>query len=137
MTFSINNEYAKLGQEVLDNVAELNWLTQVDCRIGFMGSAKPKKSKGNTVLGECILVNELYKEFCPYDFLIVFYEPNIEGMNHQQLKILAEHELRHVGYEESANGEPRYFINSHDYEEFKKIIEKYGADWTRNAQQEE
>ena len=134
MAYTYSEEYSAIGQHVIETVEELKYLQNADCRIGFMASDKRKTSNGNAVYGECIKTQDLYKEFCPYDFLIVFYEPNIEGMTDDQLKILAEHELLHVGYEEGTDGEPRYFIRPHDYADFRQITDKYGSDWANGMQ---
>lgn len=134
MGYRVSEEYREIGIAVMNDTAELAYLTECDCRVEFMASDKRKTNNGKAVLGECIKVQDLYKDFCPYDFLIVFYEPNIEGMTNDQLKILAEHELLHVGYEEGENGEPKYFIRPHDYADFKQITDKYGSDWAGGTQ---
>lgn len=134
MGYRVSEEYREIGIDVMNNTAQLAYLTEADCRIEFMASDKKKTSNGKAVLGECIKVQDLYKDFCPYDFLIVFYEPNIEGMTDSQLKVLAEHELLHVGYEEGTDGEPRYFIRPHDYADFRQITDKYGSDWANGMQ---
>ena len=128
MKYRVSEDYRRIGYDVMENTEELLSLKSADCRIEFLASEHKKTSNGKPVLGECIKVQDLYKPFCPYDFLIVFYEPNIEGLSEDQLYILAEHELLHVGYEDN-DGEPRYFVKPHDYADFKQITEKYGADW--------
>lgn len=134
MSYRISEEYRNIGFAVISDTPELAYLTEADCRIEFMASDKGKTSNGKPVLGECIKVQDLYKEFCPYDFLIVFYEPNIEGKTGEQLRILTEHELLHVGIEEDRNGDPRYFIRPHDYADFKQIADKYGSDWAAGSE---
>lgn len=128
MKFESSEEYTQLGWEVVANTESLQHLRDDDVRIGFMRSEKKKKSGGKVVNGECFKVQELYKEFCPYDFLIVLYEPNIEHMNEDQIKILLEHELMHVGVDGSGD-DVRYSIVPHDYDDFKDITRKYGVDW--------
>jgi|P827metagenome_2_1110787.scaffolds.fasta_scaffold02940_8 predicted adenine nucleotide alpha hydrolase (AANH) superfamily ATPase len=131
MKYSVNEEYRKIGQSVIEQVEELKHLATADCRIEFLASDNKKTSNGKDVLGECVKVQDLYKEFCPYDFLIIFYDPNIQDLTEDQLKILAEHELLHIGYEYKENGEPRYFVRPHDYDDFKQITDKYGTDWAK------
>ena len=131
MDYTYSEEYQRIGEEVMRDVPELNYLLDADIRVAFVASKKAKKrSKNSRTCGECVKVQELYKAFTPYDFLIVFYEPNIQHMNEAQLRILAEHELLHIGYEEGPEG-PRYSIVPHDYEDFKQIIDKYGTDWDK------
>ncbi len=127
-----SEEYQKIGQEVMAEIPELRWLQNADVRICFMASDQKKTSKGKEVLGECIKVQDLYKEFCPFDFLIVFYDQNIGDLDDKRLKILAEHELLHVGVDDS-NGEVKYSIIPHDYDDFRQITNKYGTDWAKSA----
>lgn len=75
--------------------------------------------------GECILVKDLYKPFCPFDFLIVFYEPNIAHLSPAQLEILMYHELLHI----DADNKGRARIKPHDIEDFETIINQYGMHW--------
>ncbi len=128
-----NEEYQAIGIEVIAEVEELRHLQTADCRIAFLASDNKKTSNGKDVYGECIKVQDLYKEFCPFDFLIVFYDKNIEGLTREQLKILAEHELLHVGYEYTEDGKPKYFVRPHDYDDFKQITDKYGTEWAKKA----
>ena len=97
MLYEQYEPYAKLGERVINNERSLQWIRQTDVRIGFLRSFKEKHSSGKDVFGECIKVSELYEPFCPYDFLIVLYEPNIVGMYERQLYALMHHELLHVG----------------------------------------
>lgn len=127
-----SDEYQELAEEVIDEHEELHWLKCADVRIDYISSVKKRKSKGKPVLGECQLVKEIYKLYCPYDFLIIIYEPNIEGLSLNQIKILLYHELLHVGVSE-ISGEPQYSINPHEVEDFRAIINKYGVDWADNG----
>lgn len=120
-----------MGLQVLQTVPELTHLLDDDVRIGFMDSDQAKTFKGKNILGECIRTQDLYAEFCPYDFLIVVYGANCEGMTDKQREILLEHELLHVGVEITRKGDVRYFVRPHDYDDFKSITDKYGTDWAR------
>lgn len=98
--------------------------------VGFISSTIEKKiGKTKMVLGECKKVQELYSLFCPFDFLIIIYEPNCEGLTEDQMKILIWHELNHIGIDE--DGET--YINPHDVEEFDDIIKAHGIHWTDNV----
>lgn len=123
-----SEEYAELAREVIREQPSLRWIPDAGITIGFLESDRPKKSKGRETLGECIRVKDLYKCFIPYDFLVVVYAPNVAGMSRDGIKALLHHELLHVGVDEK-NGEPKYFVNPHDVEEFREIIHKYGIDW--------
>lgn len=120
--------YAELAEKVIANERSLRWIASADVRIGFLRSFKEKASRGKDVYGECIKVQELYEPFCPYEFLIVFYEPNIAFMDERQLYALMHHELLHVGLDEK-DGEPKYRIIPHDIEDFDEVISRYGLHW--------
>ena len=124
----ISEKYAALAAVVIEEHEDLHWLRQSDIDIGYAGSDVEKKRGGKYVLGECHLVPDPWTAWCPHDFAIVIYEPNIEGMSEDQLKILLYHELLHVDMDER-NGKPVYKIRPHDVEEFREIIDKYGIDW--------
>lgn len=130
MGYVESEQYAAIGMEVIDNVPELRYLRTADVRISFLACDKPKTSNGKNVFGECVKVQDLYKVFCPYDFFIIFYDKNIAGLNDEQLKILMEHELLHVGVEDD-DPAPRYFVKPHDYDDFKQITNKYGTEWAK------
>lgn len=100
-------------------------------RMGFCMSDKEKKSKGRRIFGECQKVPEEWQGFAPYDFIITFYEPNIAGMNDEQLHILAYHELMHAGAQVEESGDIKIWIRPHDQEDFNAVLSKFGANWAR------
>lgn len=123
-------EMAEIGQYVIENVPELEYLGYADLRITYIMSSQRKSSASNKVLGECIKVSDIQKVHNPYDFMIVFYEPNIAGMTVEQLRMLMEHEMLHIGYDPEYDP-PKYFVRPHDYDDFKQITDKYGTDWAK------
>lgn len=130
MLYEQYKPYAELGAKVIANERSLHWIASADVRIGFLRSFKVKHSSGKVVFAECIKVSELYEPFCPYDFLVVFYEESINaaGFDEHQLYALMHHELLHVGIREK-DGELVYKIIPHDIEEFDEIISRYGLHW--------
>lgn len=128
MRFSISEDYTRMGEEVMKAVPELRHLLKDDVRIGFGRSGRRKTHGGKVVLGECKKADEFYGEWCPYDFLIIIYEANCAGLDDDQMRILMEHELLHVGVKYEDN-EPTYYVRPHDYDDFKQITRKYGPDW--------
>ena len=130
--YTVSSTYSDMAQEVIEEHSDLHWIKTADVRIDYIASLKEKKSKGKLILGECQLVKEIWKLYCPYDFLIIIYEPNVHGMSYEQLKILLYHELLHVDVSDK-DGEPQYEVNPHDIEDFKAIINKYGLDWAENG----
>lgn len=125
-----NEDYAELAQEVIAEHEDLHWLDAADVRIDFISSLKAKKTSGMDVYGECRLIKDIEKLYCPYDFLIIIYEQAIEGFTPEQLKILIYHELLHVDVDDK-DGEPKYSINPHDIQDFRAVIDKYGLEWAK------
>lgn len=103
-------------------------LLDLGIAVGFVSSNKVKK-KGKTkiVRGECKKTPELYRLFCPYDFLVIIYDQNCIGMTEHQMQILLWHELLHIEIDEK--GEP--YVRPHDVEDFDEIIAEYGLRWDR------
>ena len=128
-TAEVSIRYADLAEKVIAEHHDLQWIPKIGVKVGFLESDRQKKKSGRFVLGECILVKDLYRCFIPYDFLIVIYAPNVIGMTKEQMKILLYHEMLHIGI--SDDGEDlKYVVNPHDVEEFRTIIDKYGIDWS-------
>lgn len=122
MTYQ-SERYEKIGQDIVKEL--FPHLEGV--RIAWLASDKDKKSKGRMVFGECSKVPERYEWCCPYDFTITVYESNIEGFTEEQIKILLEHEIMHIGIDGD-----KYTIVPHDIEEFMEIIRKYGINWQKD-----
>jgi len=122
--------YSRLAEEVFQEHSDLQWIRQSGISVGYCESDKEKKSSGALVLGECFLVRDPWSVYCPHDFVIVIYAPNVNDLKESQLKILLYHELLHIDMDEK-NGEPRYRIRPHDVEEFREVINNYGLDWSR------
>lgn len=131
MEYRVAEDYQKILEDVIENVPELQHLKDADLRIICLGADKEKKAHGKLVFGECKKVDDLYKTFCPYDFIIIIYDPNAGKLNESQLSILIEHELMHVGYGKDEKGNPVYSIIPHDFGEFERIEKKYGLHWYR------
>lgn len=122
---SISEYYAELGKEVIETYEEFDFLRGAEVTILFLESSHKKKSHKKLVLGQCEKVAEKYKWGIPCDFTITIFNPNVQNMSEDQLKILLFHELMHVGIDEDGNG----FIRAHDLEEFQRVVEKFGMNW--------
>lgn len=114
---------------MIDTLQEFCDISESDVRIAYLSSEKEKKTAHKRVLGECIKVESTYQWICPYDFMIVLYEPNIANLNDQQVETLIRHELHHIGIEYADTG-LKYYIVPHDIEEFWNIINDCGLDWS-------
>lgn len=115
-----------IADEIIHTVDDLAFIDGV--AVVYLTCDKKKTNKGHAVYGECIKVTEMYGAISGYDFAIVIYTPNCEGFTDEQMKILIEHELRHIG----VDGE-KFYIVPHDIVlgEFAEIERKYGADWCK------
>jgi hypothetical protein len=125
----IREEYAEIAKEIIETEDSLIDILNSSVTIIYLGSDNAKSSKGKKVLGECEKVSDKYKWSIPADFTITVFEPNIIGFTDDQLRILLFHELLHVGIEFTDNGEEKYFVRPHDYEDFKIITDRYGTEW--------
>lgn len=91
---------------------------------------------GRVVLGKCIKVADLQKEFSGYDFIIVLNREFWESteVTDAQKRALIDHELCHATIAEDEDGEPKrdergrqvYRIRKHDLEEFREIVARHG-----------
>lgn len=120
-----SKELRTLGRAVLKDRPDLAWISEAKIRIAYVMSSKDKKKDDRLIYAECHKVKPLYQAFIPYDFIIVFYEPNLLLMTEEQKTVLMYHELLHVGMDESG----ALKIQPHDIEDFRVILDTYGMDW--------
>lgn len=125
----ISEYYTELAKVVIEKEPELEFLKRAPITVIFLESEHKKKGKGKTILGQCEKVQEKNKWGIPADFTITIFEPNVRGLNEEQLKILLFHEMLHIGvdYESTA---------PHDLEDFKVVIDRYGVDWAKPKMEE-
>lgn len=126
----INEHYAELARELIENEPELKVIKESQVSIVYLSSEHKKMSDGRKVLGQCEKVAAKYKWSIPCDFTITVFEPNIEGFTEDQIKILLFHELLHVGIEFNDDGTETYSTKGHDLEDFKLIIDRFGTEWS-------
>ena len=122
-------KYATIGKRLIKNDPALECIKSSSVRIAYLSSDHEMKSGRKYVMGQCEKVPDKYKWAVRYDFTITLFEPNIERLTEKQLEIVILHELMHVGIEHDGN-EELYFINQHDVEDFRTIIDRYGLDWS-------
>lgn len=127
----INEDYAKIAQELIDSEPELIDIKNSQVTIIYLSSTNAKKDKDKLVQGQCEKVADKYRWGIPCDFIITVFEPNVEGFSDEQIKILLFHELLHVGIEFAADGSELYSVKGHDLEDFKLIIDRFGTDWSK------
>ena len=127
-----NNKYRFIGQRLIRNEPDLQFIKDFGLKIAYVSSEQEKKTNLKTIFADCTLVSNRYKWCCDYDFFITVYEPNTADLTEEQIEILILHELHHVGLDITGL-EPRPYVVPHDVEEFDTIIERYGLHWERDG----
>lgn len=127
----IREEYAQLAAKIIEEEPLLTDIANSHATIIYLGSDNPKTAKGKTVCGEAEKVQDKNKWAIPADFTITVFEPNTAGFTEDQMRILLFHELLHIGIEFTEDGQEKYSIRPHDYEDFKIIIDRYGTEWSK------
>lgn len=136
-TYEQSDRYREMGEKVIREREDLQWLETVGARIGYLTCDEEKHLDEMIVNAECVKVKDLYKVFVPYDFLVIVYEVNVAHMTEEQREILIYHELLHCDYSERKDGDICWKIKRHDIEDFSVILERYGLNWAqvgRNAE---
>lgn len=128
---TINEHYAEIGMDLIHTEDALIDIANSQATIIYLSSEHKKVASGKNVLGQCEKVADKYKWGIPCDFTITVFEPNVEGMSEEQLRMLIFHELLHVGIEYNADGTETYSVKPHDLEDFKLIIDRFGTDWSK------
>lgn len=127
---SIREEYAEIAAKIIEEEPLLTDIANSKATIIYLGSDNPKTGKGKTIYAECEKVQDKNKWAIPCDFTITVFEPNVVGFTPEQMRILLFHELLHVGIEFTEDGDEKYSVKPHDYEDFKVIIDRYGTEWS-------
>ena len=123
--------YTSVGRELIETEPELEYIRDSDVKIVFLSPDCAKKHDGGDVMGLCEKIQDKHKWSIPYDFMITVFEPNVEGKSDEQIRILLFHELLHVGIGQKNDGTETYYCRPHDLEDFRVIINRYGAYWDR------
>ena len=130
-TRRINEEYAKIGAELIKTEDALAYIRKSNVTIVYL-SSEHKKTGGHKIIhAQCEKIAEKYKWGIPADFTITVFEPNVEKFTEEQMRTLIFHELLHVGIEIDDDGEESYSILPHDLEDFKLIIDRFGTEWNK------
>lgn len=125
-----SKELRELGRRMIREHEDLHWIRQTRTRIGYAYSdAQKKRGIDQLVFGECKKVPAFCQAYIPYDFIIVFYEPNSQFLPYDAQEKLMYHELLHVGLKPSG----QLYLRPHDVEEFDTIIEQYGLRWMEES----
>lgn len=95
---------------------------------------------GGIVLGKCVKISELQREFIKYDFVVVLNEEYWNSFTEAQQVALIDHELCHaapmldkVSLEQifDERGRPVWRTRKHNIEEFTEVIGRHGV-WKKD-----
>lgn len=94
--------------------------------IAYLFVNKEIKHKGKLVGGQARTCSKLVKAISTYDFVIVISYPTWQKLEERQRLALLDHELEHCFVSETDEGDIKYSILPHDYEEFSSILDRHG-----------
>ena len=129
--------------KILQEVRALYHADTKQARIGLAWRLRTKADKdGHIVLGKCIKVSDLYREYADYDFIITLNKEFWEdiAVTKEQLKALVDHEMCHAAptyngetgeHEVDERGRYLFRLRGHDVEEFYEIVQRNGL-WKRD-----
>jgi predicted metallopeptidase len=120
-----DTETEAIALKIIDKFPEFDFIKDMDIKIGFVQSYEIKMKDGKATLGSCQKVNEKFKAFLPFDYLITIYKSNVYTLNSNQYKILIYHELKHITI-----GMRGLSIRPHNVEDFKDILKDFGLNWS-------
>lgn len=107
-------------------------------RIALAWKLNTKADKdGHIVLGKCIKVSDLYREYADYDFIVTLNKEFWEDLavTKEQKIALVDHEMCHAApdyndetgeHKVDERGRFLFRIRRHDVEEFNDIIQRHG-----------
>lgn len=128
-------QFVECGDDVYSVMAEIinEYHSSLrNCNIKLLFYDKPRKRSGKLILATAEAVSAKYNYLTNIDFIISIYGAVWEVIADQEKRALVDHELNHCFIGENKDGEPVYTILPHDVEDFRVIIDRYGADWADN-----
>ena len=123
-----SERYEAIGHDLIASDPLVRYVAEYGVEVAFLASDMAKRKGPRDVLGECEKVPAKWRWAVPYDFTVTVFEPNCERLTDEQLRILLLHELMHIGVNVDGN-EASFFVDPHDVEDFRAIIDRYGLDW--------
>lgn len=127
---NITTKYNNMVDDIIATTPELAPIKDAGITVTFLQSDYVKKSQGKLVFGLTEKVASKNRWAIPSDFTITIYTKNIKDFTDDQVKILLEHELLHIGVDKDG----KFYVKPHDLEDFRSIIDKYGAYWDKTQE---
>ena|ERR1700677_4282522 len=130
---------------LLKEIREMHHGDTREARVALAWRLREKPDKdGHLVLGRCIKVSDLNKEFANWDFIITLNKEAWEDIEFDKKKKMAllDHEMMHaaVCFDEETGERKRdererliWRIRDHDLQEFNDIVERHGI-WKRDIE---
>ena len=113
----------------------LEWHELEACRIALAWRLRTRPDKdGRLVIGKCVKISDLQKEFANYDFVITLNQENWMVFSEEQRLALLDHELEHMAAALDKTGLQRrdergrlvWRYAVHEIEEFRAVIRRHG-----------
>ena len=107
----------------------------------YLFTEGPMRRHARPLAGKALKASGLLKHFGKADFILVFHKETWDHLTDAQRTALVDHELCHAAVKHTKAGEPRWFIQGHDLEEFRAVVERHGlwqpdvADFGRTIQE--
>jgi len=131
--------------KILQEVRKLHHGDTTQARVALAWRLRTKADKdGHIVLGKCIKVSDLHREFADYDFIITlnkefWEEPTVTK---EQRMALLDHEMMHAAptyndesgeHEVDERGRYLFRTRAHDFADFNDVIQRHGI-WKKDLQ---
>jgi hypothetical protein len=129
--------------KILDEVRKLHHGDTKEARVALAWRLRTKADKdGRIVLGKCLKVSDLHREFADYDFIVTLNKEFWEepSVTKEQRMALLDHEMMHAApsyngetgeHEVDERGRYLFRVRGHDFEDFNDIIQRHGI-WKRD-----
>jgi hypothetical protein len=95
-------------------------------KIRYLLTDRPMRRHARPLAGKALKASGLLKHFGKADFLLVFEKETWDQLTPEQRTALVDHELCHCAVKHTKAGEARWFIQGHDLEEFRGVVERHG-----------
>ena len=116
----------------------LDWHDDIqNARIGLAWRKALKADvDGHIVLGRCVKVSDLHKEFFNFDFIVVLNKEYWDEFDDDKRIALMDHELCHAAasmdeetgdQKEDERGQLMWRSRKHDIEEFRDVVQRHGC----------
>ena len=115
----------EIANGLIHEMDEFKHLDNPNLRIAYQFSDQEKSGRDKIIYADVEKVKDKYKAFMPYEFVVTFYLPNVEGLDNEHLCRLMYHELKHIGFD----GDDKFWTIPHNLEDFRECIDKWGVDW--------